>query len=115
MLRSDDIESLQLSADLVFLASCSTTLGIESLGEGMMSLARSFLFAGARCVIGALWPIPDREMVPLVDLFYGELTTGATALQSLHHAVLEMTHAGASARTWSGLQLIGDGDSRAMH
>jgi tetratricopeptide (TPR) repeat protein len=114
MLRIDDVESLQLSADLVFLASCSTTLGVESLGEGMMSLARSFLFAGARCVIGALWPIPDQEMVLLVEIFYRQLTRGATVLQALHHALLEMKNAGASARTWSGLQLIGDGDSRSI-
>jgi tetratricopeptide (TPR) repeat protein len=111
-LRARDIEALNLQADLVFLAACSTTLGVESAGEGMMSLARSFLFAGARCVVGALWPIPDEQMITLVKQFYTALATGSTIAEALHDARMGAKDMGVRPRTWSALQLMGDGDSR---
>jgi tetratricopeptide (TPR) repeat protein len=110
-LQLTDVEPLRLQADLVTLSACSTMLGIESTGEGMMSLARAFIFAGARCVIGTLWEIADEDAVPLMRRFYEELAAGATAASALQTARDDARRSGMQPRSWTAFQLVGDGDS----
>src|SRR5262245_19810895 len=54
MLRPTDIDRLQLSADLVVLASCQTGLRLGSSDVWPSGLAQSFLAAGARSVLVSL-------------------------------------------------------------
>lgn len=46
-LRAHEVFNLQLSADLVVLSACQTGLGKEVRGEGLISLTRGFMYAGA--------------------------------------------------------------------
>ena len=46
-LRLYEIYNLKLSADLVVLGGCRTGLGKEIKGEGLISLTRGFMYAGA--------------------------------------------------------------------
>jgi CHAT domain-containing protein len=46
---------------LVVLAACSTSVGTVVSGEGVFSIARPFLEAGASMVIATLWDIQDRS------------------------------------------------------
>jgi CHAT domain-containing protein/tetratricopeptide (TPR) repeat protein len=110
-LYAEDVQSLDLHADIVFLSACGTSIGRASTGEGMASLARAFLFAGARCVIATLWPVPDEEAAELTRLFYAELADGRRGARALREARLSARAGGASPRTWASLQLVGDGDS----
>ncbi len=43
--------------ELMLLWSCSSGAGTEVPAEGITGLARAFLLAGARGVVGALWPV----------------------------------------------------------
>lgn len=111
LLRPKDFSSLSLAADLVQLVCCSTSLGRASSGEGLMSLARAFILAGARCVIASLWPITDRHAASLVRSFYSHLLTGESVARALWTAKRELRDSQGTIRTWSALQVLGDADS----
>src|SRR5690606_15656022 len=72
-LRSQDIASLALQADLVVLSGCETGLGSFVYGEGIAGLSQAFLRAGARPVASSLWRIPDQATAVLMGHFYREM------------------------------------------
>jgi CHAT domain-containing protein/Tfp pilus assembly protein PilF len=72
-LKLSDVSSLRLPAELVVLSACQTALGKSLRGEGVLSLARGFLHAGAGRVIASLWKVDDRASAELMKHFYQEL------------------------------------------
>lgn len=72
-LRPDEIASLDLTADLVVLSGCETGVGKSIVSEGLLSLSRPFLVAGARQVISSLWQVSDRATAQLMERFYFHL------------------------------------------
>jgi CHAT domain-containing protein len=106
-----DLFRLQQSPELVVLSACDTALGNEVRGEGLVGLTRGFLYAGARQVIGTLWPIEDRANTQLMLEFYrqilGDGGSAAAALQAAQRAIRKQP----STRHpfyWSGVALYGD-------
>ena len=77
-------------APVVVLAACETAVGRTSRSEGMISLARAFMSAGARDVIATLWRIDDSVSVPLFVRLHQELRRGESAAHALRSAQLEM-------------------------
>jgi len=71
--RAHEIYGLHLPADLVVLSACSTALGQEIRGEGLVGLTRGFQYAGARAVLVSLWEVDDEATAELMRLFYREL------------------------------------------
>lgn len=69
-LRLHDIFNLRLSADLVVLSACRTALGRDFNGEGLVGLARGFMYAGTPRFIGSLWATDDRATAGLMVRFY---------------------------------------------
>src|SRR6476469_9892464 len=59
-LRLHDIYNLRLPADLVVLSACSTGLGKDVRGEGLIGLTRGFMYAGASGVVASLWKVDDQ-------------------------------------------------------
>jgi CHAT domain-containing protein len=72
-LQLHDIYNLRLSADLVVLSSCSTALGKEMRGEGVVGLTRGFMYAGADGVVATLWKVDDKASAELMKHFYGAM------------------------------------------
>lgn len=72
-LQLHDIYNLKLSADLVVLSACSTGLGKEIKGEGLVGLTRGFMYAGSRSVMASLWKVEDRATAELMNRFYAGL------------------------------------------
>ncbi|MBO0856945.1 MAG: CHAT domain-containing protein [Chloracidobacterium sp.] len=72
-LRLQDIYNLKLSADLVTLSACQTGLGKEIKGEGLIGLARGFMYAGSPRVVASLWKVDDRATSELMKRFYQEM------------------------------------------
>jgi CHAT domain-containing protein/Flp pilus assembly protein TadD len=70
VLRVADIYDLRLASDLVVLSACQTALGKNVKGEGLMGLARSFLFAGSKSVLATLWKVDDEATTELIKQFY---------------------------------------------
>jgi CHAT domain-containing protein len=72
-LRLPDVYGLRLPADLVVLSGCQTGLGKEVRGEGLLSLTRGFMYAGAARVVSSLWKVDDRATAELMERFYRAL------------------------------------------
>jgi len=59
-LRLQEIYNLKLQAGLAALSACQSGLGKEIKGEGLVGLARGFMYAGAPRVVASLWKVDDR-------------------------------------------------------
>ena len=68
-----ELYNLQLDADLVVLSACETGLGKLYQGEGMLSVARGFSYAGARSIVNTLWSVNDQATSHLILSFYDHL------------------------------------------
>lgn len=90
-LRAHDIFNLKLSADLVVLSACRTSLGRDVKGEGLISLARGFMYAGAPRFVGSLWAADDKATAELMVRFYRKIfKDGLKPAAALRAAQLEM-------------------------
>jgi len=107
-----DVARLHLrKAPLVVLAACGTIRGESEHIEGMPSMARAFLAAGARGVIGTLWEIDDERSAKLFRRVHEELRSGARASAALRTAQTALAH-DSDARlnhpsTWAPVELLG--------
>jgi CHAT domain-containing protein/uncharacterized protein HemY len=91
-LRLHDINNLHLPADLVVLSACSTGLGKEVRGEGLIGLTRGFIYAGASGVIASLWKVDDDATAELMTHFYDALfKQGMSAPAALRYAQLAVS------------------------
>jgi len=83
-------ESLRLRADLVTLSGCETALGTEVEGEGLNSLTRAFIYAGAQSVLASLWSVADRSTSELMTGFYTHLSRGMNKDEALRAAQIAL-------------------------
>lgn len=89
LLYNRDLYNLQLNADLVVLSACETGIGELQRGEGIISLARGFSYAGARSIVTTLWSINDQTTTELMESFYANLKNGMTKDAALRKAKLD--------------------------
>jgi len=107
-----EIANLDLQAQLAVLSACETGLGEYIQGEGVMSLARSFMSAGVPSLVMSLWKVNDLATSELMPIFYEQLANGQSKKEALHlakktylqEADLEYRHP----YYWSGFVLLGD-------
>ena len=111
-LRLYEIYNLKLSADLVVLGGCRTGLGKEIKGEGLISLTRGFMYAGAPRVIVSSWEVQDRPSATLMVKFYRYLLgpKRLSAAAALRAAQIEMSRDKqfAAPYFWAGFTLQGE-------
>ncbi|HBB93288.1 MAG: hypothetical protein A2X22_13730 [Bacteroidetes bacterium GWF2_49_14] len=104
--------SLKIESPLIILNACNTAIGDHQPGEGIMSMARGFQFAGASSLITTLWPIDDRASARISSLFYKNLRKGMDrreALQSAKNNYLDESPMNLSSPFfWASLVLFGD-------
>lgn len=75
-LEAHEISGLELSANLVVLSACETGYGKFQEGEGVLSLARSFMYAGVPALVVSLWKVEDEATAALMKEFYLNLSDG---------------------------------------
>ncbi len=74
VLTAEELTALDLSqCELIVLSACETGLGLERGGQGLASLQRAVLAAGARSAITSVWPVPDDVTRELMTEFYRQL------------------------------------------
>lgn len=69
-IRLKDIYQLKLRADLVTLSACETSIGEDVKGEGLVGLARGFMYAGVPRTVASLWKVDDEATAELMKNFY---------------------------------------------
>ena len=114
LLQAREIRDLSLNADLVTLSACETGNG-QLLGEeGIASLERAFLLAGAKAVIASLWTADDTFTISLMRRLYRHLEDGLDKGTALRQAKLDLINQfGPQALPvyWAGFKLVGDGST----
>ena len=76
------ISKMKLNADLVVLSACETGYGQFEQGEGIISIARTFMYAGVPSLVVSLWQVNDVSTAKIMNSFYLNL---ADAINNHHH------------------------------
>ena len=87
-LTAGELYAMRLNADLAVLSACNTGFGKISRGEGVMSLARAFTYAGVPATVTSLWKVPDLTTREIMVDFYKNLKQGMTKDAALRQAKL---------------------------
>jgi len=114
LLQVREITDLPLKADLVTLSACDTGNGRLLGEEGIASLERAFLLAGAKSVIASLWTADDTYTIALMKRLYQHLVDGYDKGSALRQAKLDLLQEfGEQALPlyWAGFTLVGDGST----
>ncbi len=84
-----ELYNMHIPSDLIVLSACETGLGKLEQGEGMISLARAFIYAGSPSLVMSLWNISDRNTAPIMENFYRALADGISKDEALRVAKLK--------------------------
>ena len=95
----------------VVLSECNSGRD-KILGEGMVGLARGFLFAGAAATVVSLWSVDDGSTAALMEQMYKHLEDGRTTAQALRLAMLHLLNGPADSRWrrplyWAAFIVVG--------
>ena len=88
LLHTYELYNMQLNSELVTLSACNTGIGKIHKGEGVMSLARGFMYAGVPNVLMSLWSVPDLSTSQIMQYFYEEMEEGKSKAEALRQAKL---------------------------
>ncbi|MFZ2287241.1 MAG: CHAT domain-containing tetratricopeptide repeat protein [Bacteroidales bacterium] len=112
MLNTYEVYSVPVTAMMVVLSSCNTGVGKLVSGEGILSLARGFLYAGSRSVVMSMWSVEDKSASAVVRSFYKNLRSGQTKSTALRNARLRFLRSADQGRShpyyWSAMVIYGD-------
>jgi CHAT domain-containing protein/Tfp pilus assembly protein PilF len=89
MLYAYELYDLELNASLAVLSACNTGYGKLRKGEGVMSLARGFIYAGVPSIVMTLWEVEDKSGAEIMTLFYRNLENGLPKSIALQKAKLD--------------------------
>ena len=108
LLLPQEVEQLSISPLLVVLSSCNSARGRLS-ADGVVSMARAFLLAGAQSVLTTLWQVPDESAGVFMTFFYQYMVDGMTSTQALHKATLSVRFIKKYSKYahWGAYQLLG--------
>jgi CHAT domain-containing protein len=105
---------MRLKARMAVLSACNTGSGKLQKGEGVMSLARGFLYAGCPSIIMTLWEVDDESGALIMKDFYRLLSGGKTKDEALQMAKLShIANADplkAHPHYWLGYVAVGNAD-----
>ncbi|TFH25079.1 MAG: CHAT domain-containing protein [Bacteroidia bacterium] len=107
-----DINALHISTPMVVLSSCETAGGQLRRGEGIMSLSRSFIQAGASSVVHSLWSVEDAKSREIMVGFYREIKQGHSKSSALSNVKRQYIYEQPPSYThpyyWAAFQITGD-------
>jgi CHAT domain-containing protein len=112
-LYARELYNLRLNAAMVVLSACETGVGELKKGEGVVSLARAFAYAGAQSVISTLWSVNDASTTSIMQEMYKQLRAGAGKSEALQTSKISFLERGADDLAahpyyWSAYIAIGD-------
>jgi len=107
-----EIYNCNLVSNLAILTACETGKPSYQAGEGMISLAHAFTYAGSESILTSLWKIDEKSSAEIVGYFYDNLKNKMPKDKALKEAKISYLQ-NAQGRTrhpnyWAGLVLMGD-------
>jgi len=112
MLNTYELFGMELNAGLAVLSACNTGTGKLLKGEGIMNLARGFIYAGVPSIVMTMWSVEDQASAQIVNSFYQYLDKGMPKDEALRQAKLDMLAEGNMLRShpyyWAAYVTIGD-------
>ena len=114
-LNTSEIYTMNLKARMAVLSACNTGTGKLQKGEGVMSLARGFLYAGCPSIIMSLWEVDDESGSLIMKDFYRLLAHGKNKDEALQLAKLSHIENAdplkAHPHYWLGYVAVGNADA----
>jgi len=111
-LNTYEVYNLQLNSRMAVLSSCNTGSGFLNKGEGVMSLARGFIYAGCPSIIMTLWTVEDKSGTQLMTRFYKNLKLGRNKAKAARLAKIDFLNNADPLKShpyyWSGYVVIGN-------
>ncbi|MCP4440578.1 MAG: CHAT domain-containing protein [Aureispira sp.] len=112
ILYTHQLAQLPLKADLVVLSACETGLGRIQEGEGVLSIARGFIYAGVPSIALTLWTVNDQSSYELTVQFYEALCQSQNKAQAIQMAQQNYISDHSAFRShpffWAAYQVWGD-------
>lgn len=119
MLNTYELFNMDLNAGLAVLSACNTGSGKLLNGEGIMNLARGFIYAGVPAIVMTMWSVEDQSGSDIVNKFYKYLKDGMSKDEALRHAKLDFIAQGDPLRShpfyWAAYVNIGDSSPMKIH
>lgn len=81
-----EIFKSSIRAEMIVLSACSTNRGKVVSGEGVYSLVRALLYAGADSVVATNWKVGDQFSALFMEDFYGNMKNGLPRSKALQRA-----------------------------
>ncbi len=101
-----------LHSALTVLSACETGKPGYEDGEGMVSLAQAFHYAGCKSILTSLWKIDEKSSVLILSQFYNNLQQGMDKDKALREAKLSYLTSEQGRMLvpayWAGLIVLGD-------
>lgn len=108
-----ELHSLDMNGKTIILSACETGIGKLQKGEGAISVARGFEYAGASSVLFSLWKVNDQSTASVMSRFYNSLKSSGSVFESNHIAKLSyltdknVPNAKKSPYYWNGFAYYG--------
>ena len=114
-LNTFELYNMNLNARMAVLSSCNSGSGILHRGEGVLSMARGFVYSGCPSIIMTLWSVEDNSGVKLMTSFYSYLLKGNNKSNSLKKSKIEFIKNSDQLKShpyfWSGYVVIGNNEA----
>ena len=109
ILYISDTFHLQLNSELIVLSSCESGLGALQKGEGVMSMNRGLLYAGAKNIVFTLFKVYDQVSCELMQCLFAEILKRKSYRQALSDAKRQIIlQKGSIPKYWAGYILLGN-------
>jgi CHAT domain-containing protein len=114
-LSQPDIYNCNIQSDLLILTACESGRPGYQDGEGMVSLAHAFNYAGSNRILTALWEIDEQSSSHITANFLRNLKSGMHTDEALQQAKLcylqESRGRILAPAYWAGLIMLGEPDT----
>jgi CHAT domain-containing protein/Tfp pilus assembly protein PilF len=112
-----EVYNMSLKSRMTVLSACNTGSGRLQKGEGVMSLARAFLYAGCPAIVMTLWSVEDESSANIMIDFYKNLLSGYSKDEALRKAKIKHIRLAdpLKAHPYFWLGYVSIGDQRALY
>ena len=108
-LTAYEIFELDMNGYLVAMSACETGLAKVNVGDEVIGLSRSFIYAGSSSLLSSLWKVDDLATAVMIKRFFRYLKEGESRARALQKAIdLVRTQINVHPVYWAAFNITGD-------